>query len=115
MHGSHPSQPQAKNNTHKDKAKNQPLLNGDVKQLGFQVLKHITQFAEHTAAKKEQEKKEHQALALYVNLCSLALYVNNVSLFKQQGITKKVIYCQSQGAGEPSLKGTADGRGHVCH
>ena len=114
MHGSHPSQPQARKNTHKNKAKNQPLLNGDVKQLGFQVLKHITQFAEHTAAKKEQEKKEHQALALYVNLCSLALYVN-VSLFKQQGITKKVIYCQSQGAGEPSLKGTADGRGHVSH
>ena len=107
----HPSQSQATNNTHKNKAKNQPLLNGDVKQLGFQVLKHITQFTEHTAAKKTKKKKKNIKLSA---VHSLALYVNNVSLFKQQGITKKGIYCQSQGAGEPLLKGTAQAALVVC-
>ena len=67
---------------------------------------------QNTQLEKRKRTKKNIKLSA---VDSLALYVNNVSLFKQQGITKKGIYCQSQGAGEPSLKGTADSLGCVCH
>ena len=71
---------------------------------------HHSVYRTHSC-KKDKEKKKNIKLSA---VDSLALYVNNVSLFKQQGITKKGIYCQSQRAGEPLLKGTAQAALVVC-